>query len=102
MFLIEALLWIIAWVVAGLLTLIGGVWWFFNSLMRPLHQAEVELMSRNHQLYEGEPEAMQNFHILQSVIDLEKSDRSRRWAKGTFLAGLLMLLGLTALTFLRP
>lgn len=84
--------WLTVVIGAGLV-LWGGVWWYFNSLLRPVHEGEVELMRRaGGKLTPDEPEYMGTFRIAQSEGDLLDSMRNERRAKAIFWAGVIVLL----------
>ncbi len=85
---------ILAWIVGVLLTVVGGVWWFCNALMRPLNEAEVRMMQENGKLSEDEPEFMKDFRVARSEGDLMDNLRARPKAIGIFVAGVVIIVAL--------
>ena len=81
---------IIGWIVGTTLVLVGAVWFFLNTMMRGLNEAEVELMKQDGR-FEGEPEYMKKFRVARSEWDLATNRRNRERAIEMFIAGGLMI-----------
>ena len=86
---------VIGWIIGIVCVFVGCVWLYFNLILRPLHLAEVELMKRDGK-FEGDPDWVQEFNVVQSEWDLQANTRNRYIATGIIVAGVLTLSSLIA------
>ena len=77
-------------IVGIIFVIVGGVWLYFNLRLRPLHEAEVELMRRSGRMV-GETDWVEDFNVADSEWDLETNRRNRPIAATILWVGVLLL-----------